>query len=81
LGGTITTGLSYDINWRPRLTPPVSADRMGMLISYDFVEASFARDASTTFWGLVRCPPRAPPCVRSNTTHWWRLPSNHDRVP
>lgn len=30
--------ISYDINWRPRLNPPI-ADAMGMLVSFDMLES------------------------------------------
>ena len=70
-------GLSYDINWRERLAQP-QGGRMGMLVSFDFIEASFERPTQAATGKHRPFPQQYGPCGqdRSGTVSRAPLPCN-----
>ncbi len=44
----MAVGVSYDINWRERL-PQKLTGRMGMLVSFDLIEATLQRGTQVSY--------------------------------
>ena len=44
----MAVGVSYDINWRERL-PQKLTGRMGMLVSFDLIEATLQRSTQVSY--------------------------------